>query len=212
MAGLGDSQAALRVAQHVSPYEIETLEKGRLEYIPMVSGDGYEYRLAWVVPAAIVGDHGSWEGLVDAASGELIAFEDRNHYAQRTVVGGVFPVSNDGRPPDGLEQPRWPMPFATVTTTGGPVTTTTGGTMSCSIAGTIQTALAGPFIRMSDACGAINENAATGDLDLGISAGTDCVVPAGHSVGDTHSSRSGLLRAEPHQGAGSRAPARRTPG
>ena len=37
-----------------------------------------------------VGDMGSWEGLVDAASGELLAFEDRNHYARR-VVGRRLP-------------------------------------------------------------------------------------------------------------------------
>ena len=190
LAAVGDTQAALRVAQHASPNEIESFDKVRLEYIPMVSGDEYEYRLAWVVPAAIVGDHGSWEGLVDAATGELFAFEDRNQYARR-VVGGVYPISNDQRPPDGIEQPGWPMPFASVTAASGPATTSASGTLACSVTGAVTTALAGPFIRMADICGAINESA-PGDLDLGVSAGTDCVVPAGHSVGDTHSSRSGF--------------------
>ena len=35
-----------------------------------------------VVAGSIDGDLGTWEGLVDAASGELLAFEDRNHYAK----------------------------------------------------------------------------------------------------------------------------------
>jgi hypothetical protein len=192
VASLGEAQAALRVAQHVSPLEIEALDKPRLEYIPMAAGEAYEYRLAWVVPAALVGDHGSWEGIVDAASGELLAFEDRNHYAGRTVRGGVFPVSNDGRPPDGIEQALWPMPFASVTTPNGPFVTTTGGTLSCAAAaGTATTALAGPFVRINDNCGAISESG-PGNLDLGVSAGTDCVIPAGHSAGDTHSSRTGF--------------------
>jgi trimeric autotransporter adhesin len=183
--------ARARLVEHVSPF-LASYGPARLEVMPTLNAGHYEMRMVWTFQATIADDAGSWEGIVDAASGDLLAFEDKNAYAQRTIVGGVFPVSNDGRIPDGVEQPGWPMPFATITTTGGPVTSTTGGTISCSITGQISTNLSGPFIRMSDGCGAANEVAATGNLDLGVSGGTDCVVPAGHSVGDTHSSRTGF--------------------
>ncbi|HET8644785.1 MAG TPA: endopeptidase, partial [Vicinamibacteria bacterium] len=141
----------------------------------------------------VLNDLGSWEALVDAGSGEVLLFEDKNQYAVRRIIGGVYPVSNDQRPPDGVEQQAWPMPFANVTIGGNTVISTAGGTLGCAT-GTATTALAGPFIRMNDNCGAINETAA-GDLDLGFGptpAATDCTVPAGHSVGDTKSSRSGF--------------------
>ena len=90
---------------------------------------------------------------MDAATGELLAFVDTNAYAARRVVGGVYPFSNDQRPPDGIEQPGWPMPFLDVTVGGNPLTTTTGGTFACS-AGVATAALSGPFARINDGCGA----------------------------------------------------------
>src|SRR5699024_5684300 len=118
-------QARSVVAQHVQPFVVEGWGRadGHLEYVPMVSGDGYEYRLVWVVRATIRGDQGGWEGLVDALSGQLVAFDDRNQYAARKVLGGVYPISNDQRPPDGVEQVGWPMPYLNVTTPGGTVVT-----------------------------------------------------------------------------------------
>jgi trimeric autotransporter adhesin len=85
------------------------------------------------------------------------------------------------------------MPFNRVTIGANTITTTTGGTMGCTNTGAATTQLAGQFVRMADNCGAINETAAANtDFDLGVSTGTDCVVPSGHSAGDTHSSRSGF--------------------
>ena len=43
----------------------------------------------------------------------VLAFADTNLYGEAT--GGVFPVSNDGHVPDGVEQLSWPMPFLSVT-------------------------------------------------------------------------------------------------
>jgi hypothetical protein len=183
--------ARARLASHVTPF-LASYGPARLEVLPTINEGRYEMRMVWTFQATVSGDLGSWEGIVDASNGDVLAFEDKNAYAQRTIIGGVYPVSNDGRPPDGIEQAGWPMPFATVTTPGGPVTSSTGGTISCGITGQISTALAGPFIRMNDNCGAVNEVAAAGNLDLSQSAGTDCTVPAGHSVGDTHSSRTGF--------------------
>jgi hypothetical protein len=197
---LTSAKAVDTVAEYIKPFTLAGWrQEPHLEIIPLARGQnvetvtagaGYDYRLAWVVSPFVREDLGTWEALVDATSGELIAFEDKNDYAVRRVVGGVFPVSNDARPPDGLEQPGWPMPFAN-TVAAGPFTTT-GGVVAGCVAGSLPTTLAGQFVRMADNCGAVNETTAANDLDLGISSGTDCVVPAGHSTGDTHSSRTGF--------------------
>ena len=83
---------------------VDDLRVPRLELIPLAVGDGIDYRLAWVVSVKVDDDAGTWEGLVDAANGTLFAFEDRNQYADGQITGGVYPVSNDQRPPDGVEQ------------------------------------------------------------------------------------------------------------
>ena len=188
---MSETQAQFKIAQHAAPFALEAVDGGALQYVPMAKTGAYEFRLAWAVPVSVVGDMGSWEGLVDAASGELLAFEDRNHYSRR-VIGGVYPISNDQRPPDGVEQTGWPMPFADISGGGG--FTNANGLVACSVAGARTTALNGQFVRMQDACGAISESN-TGDIDLGsgpTAAATDCVVPAGRSAGDTKSSRSGM--------------------
>ena len=77
---------------------------------------GFGFRLVWAVAGTLAGDHGHWEALVDATTGALLAFEDRNQYAAATrIVGGVYPLANDGVPPAGVEQPGYPMPFADAT-------------------------------------------------------------------------------------------------
>jgi hypothetical protein len=185
---IAEDAARAAVLRHVEPFVVELFMKSpHLEYVPMAGGAGYDYRLVWVVSARIRDDIGTWEGLVDAATGELLAFVDTNAYAARRVVGGVYPFSNDQRPPDGIEQAGWPMPFLNVTIGGNPFTTTTGGTLACST-GVATAALAGPFARINDSCGPVSESSA-GDLDYGVSGGTDCVVPPGHSAGDTHAAR-----------------------
>jgi hypothetical protein len=186
------------VAKHLHPLAAAAyLGDARLERVPLArgqdiatvaAGDGYDYRLAWVLRPLLKGDAGSWEALVDARTGELLAFEDTNAYAVRRVVGGVYPVSSDQQPPGGVEQPGWPMPFADVVGAASTVTTT-GGLVAACERGAIQTTLDGPFVRIADTCGPVNEASAAGDIDLGTSAGTDCVVPAGHSAGDTHAAR-----------------------
>jgi hypothetical protein len=184
-----DADAArAAVVRHVQPLVVESLPRGeRLEYVPMAAPARYDYRLAWAVPARIRGDLGSWEGLVDAATGELLAFVDTNAYAARRSVGGVYPVSNDQRPPDGIEQPGWPMPFLSLTVAGNPLTSTTGGTFGCPV-GVATAGLSGPFVAITDGCGTINESSA-GDLDYGAGPGTDCIVPPGRSAGDTYAAR-----------------------
>jgi len=187
------AQAAVHV--YVRPFMVTRFEKlPHLELIPVDRGGRIGYRLAWVVLARVAGDVGLWESLIDASTGELISFEDRNQYNQRRAIGGVYPVSNDQRVPDGVEQVGWPMPYTDINAGGVTRYTDSGGSFGC-IPGSIQTSLSGLFVKINDNCGAVDETSASGDLDLGsgpAAASTDCTVPAGHSAGDTKSSRTGF--------------------
>ncbi len=154
-------------------------------------GQGYGYRLVWVVRPRFAGNDGRFEALVDALSGELLSFEDTNDYATaREVKGGVYPVTNDGVAPDGVEQSGWGMPYATVTTTGGNVTSDAGGNIA-PVDGNISASLTGQYVKMSDGCGASSLSSAT-NLDFGASTGTDCTTPGVGGAGNTHASRSGF--------------------
>jgi hypothetical protein len=192
-AGVGADQARGTVVEHARPFPVAGfIKEPYLEIIPTLNGGAYAYRLAWVVRAAMADDSGSWEGLVDAHTGELFAFEDRAQYVARKMVGGVYPVSNDQRPPDGIEQAAWPMPYANVSVGGNTLFTNSGGVLGCST-GTATTTLSGRFVRINDTCGAINVSSAAGDIDLGFGptpTATDCAVPPGQAGGDTKSSRS----------------------
>jgi hypothetical protein len=198
---VGAAQARAAVDQHVAPaYSVLAESRPpRLELVPLasgatlsqvVTGAGYVYRLAWVLTVRLAGDGGTWEALVDAGDGRLLAFADLNQYASAQIQGGIFPVSNDGQPPDGVEQPGFPMPFADVREAFGNSTTANSAGLVEGIGSSLRTTLAGPFVRIHDQCGPIDEAAVCSDLDLGAGPGTDCDVPPGHSAGDTHASRS----------------------
>ena len=133
-----------------------SLSAGALESLAGADA-GYDYRLVWVLSPRFEGDLGTWEALVDAHSGELLSLQDTNQYQSvRRVQGGVLPVSNDGVPPDGVEQPGWPFPFADVTTAGGSYFTDIGGNLPVCATGSISSTLNGRFVRMADVCGPIN--------------------------------------------------------
>ncbi len=164
-------------------------------------GTGYSFRLAWVLRPAFASDPlGDWETLVDAHSGQVLSFEDHTKYAHapeggpttRVLEGGVLPISNDGVPPDGVEVPGYPMPFADMTNDGTTSFTDAGGNLLACIDGDVTTTLTGQYLDMIDNCGAVTETTAGDVLDLGVSAGTDCATPAGASPGNTHSTRSGF--------------------
>ncbi len=153
-------------------------------------GEGIRHLRAWRFALRVEGEPGTWIGKVDATTGEILALYDDWKYSA-AVEGGVFPRSNDGACLDGCEQPAWPMPYCDLSVDGSPRTTNDAGLFDCSPAGSAATtSLSGPYVRISDNCGAVSESATCDDdLDLGASGGTDCAVPAGHSAGDTHSSR-----------------------
>ena len=142
--------------------------------------NGYGYRLIWEIDLQRDGDVATWQIAVDAVTGEVLSFTDVTRYAQ--IVGGVFPVTNTD-----AEVSR-AMPYTNLSTGGY---TNTNGLYAYS-SGTVTTTLNGQYFQVSDGCGAISEsaNSSPGDIDFDQSPGTDCSIPAGHSAGDTHSSRS----------------------
>ncbi len=201
-------QALEAVAARIAPALVGPTWKGanlawlpvahETELAPAAIGTGLDYRLVWVVRPALGDAEGRFEAWVDARNGEVLALRDTKQYVatQRTVRGGVFPLSNDGLSPngipDGVEQAGWPMPFTTVTV--GTVTTNTdpGGNLEMCADGSISAGLSGPYLRMTDTCGTASL-ASTGDLDFGVSAGTDCTTPGFGGAGNTHASRTGFF-------------------
>jgi subtilisin-like proprotein convertase family protein len=186
---------------------VKPLDKGTLQIITMPAiapgpggltgpydgamGEGTSSALVWRVVIRVEGEIGTWEALVDAHTGAIRSFNDINDYAQ--AKGGVFPVSNDGIAPDGVEQPGWPMPFANITIGAATSFSTSSGGFTCAPGGsTATTTLAGQYVKVQDTCGPISKAVTCdSDLDLGASAGTDCVIPAGGGgAGNTHSARS----------------------
>jgi len=156
-------------------------------------GSGYGHRLVWTFVFQREADTARWEAMVDAQTGDVIAFEDINKYVKKQIKGGVYPLTNTEICPNnqqcGTMQSQWPMPFAN---TGFPAPnnfTSSAGIYDYT-SGTVATTLNGKFVRLSDTCGAINESSPTGELDMGgINGQHDCT-SGGASAGDTASSRS----------------------
>jgi hypothetical protein len=196
-----DKEAAAVVAAHLEPMTVDGLRRpAELILVPTAAGRdpaavpvgaGYRYRLAWLIEPELRGHPGRWQALVDAHSGELLFFSDTRNYATpRTVVGGVFPVSNDGAAPEGVEQAGFPMPYADVSNGGQLAYTDSGGNHPVCVDGEVTTTLDGRYIRIDDFCGAISESSA-GNVDLGTGSGQDCDVPVPgvSSSGNTHAAR-----------------------
>lgn len=202
-ARLTKEQAIEALAAHAAPFRVGNLWKtSELMWVPVTSaniptaaefGNGLEHRLAWVIRPTFDEEHGQYEALVDAVDGRVLSIEDyKQHVATaRSVEGGTYTVSNDGLNPDGIEQPDYPMPFANVTTPAGTVTTDFGGNLPACVDGSISHNLTGQYMTMVDNCGAANLSG-TGNLDWGVSGGTDCTTPGTGGVGNTHASRTGF--------------------
>jgi hypothetical protein len=157
-------------------------------------GKGYDYRLVWSFGFERPPDPARWEVLVDAHTGDVLAFQDTNHYVKKKIVGGVYPLTSTEACPSadrcGTMQSGWPMPFAD-TGLAAPNNFTNSAGLFEYTSGTVRTTLSGKYVKISDACGAISESSSTGDIDLaGTNGQHDCTVPAGHSAGDTAAARS----------------------
>ncbi len=188
---IGFDEAMMAAENYLSPLRVAgEWNKPSQVYLTMSTGSlsnqvggGYRYVLAWSLNVVLEGDGGSWEVLVDAHTGEILANQDQNHYAE--AKGGVYPVTNDGIDPDGVEQPGWPMPFMDV----GSATTDTGGNYN--LTGSQTASFFGPYVNMADQCGT-DSLTQTDGIDWGTSGGDDCTTPGFGGAGNTHASRSGF--------------------
>ncbi len=200
--GLNAVEATAAARDFLLPIETgEPWDKPRLVLIPMARGhqpekvtvgEGYDYRLAWALRPQLEGESGRWEMLVDAHSGEVLAFEDTVHHATtRRETGGVYPLSNDGVGADGTEQAGWPMPFDYLNYTGSRIAADSGGNLPLCADGDVSSSINGKYaVVWGNGCGLITLTSA-GDLDYGTSTGTDCSTPGVGDVGNTHAARTG---------------------
>ena len=190
---LAADAARATLETHLGPFAAgASWGKSSLALVPTSAPDRYVYRLVWVWTGSIAGDGGRWEAMVDAHSGELLKLEDIHHYAStRGVVGGVLPFSNDGLPPDGIEQAGWPMPFTdlVVESTGETAFTDAGGGLLACVDGTVTSTLDGRFVSIRDSCGDISLSSDGELLDFGTSDGTNCTTPGVGGPGNTHAAR-----------------------
>ncbi|HKV06714.1 MAG TPA: endopeptidase [Thermoanaerobaculia bacterium] len=155
-------------------------------------GEGYAHRLAWTFVFRRLPDDAMWEVIVDAQTGEVLAFQDTNHYVNHQITGGVYPVTATEICPTpgtcGLLQSGWPMPFAD-TGLASPNNFTNSAGIFDWTSGTVTTTLTGRYVDIVDSCGAVNNTSAVGSLGLGgVNAQHDCTT-AGGSAGNTSASR-----------------------
>ncbi len=183
----------------------EMVREAQLEVVPLAPaehqitgrfqgpiGKGYTHRLVWTFAFRRPPDDALWESMVDAQTGEVIAFQDINLYADRQVKGGVYPLTSTEICPNaetcGVMQSGWPMPFAD-TGFAAPNNFTDSAGVYNYTSGTAATTLTGQFVDIVDTCGAVNQSSATGDIDMGgINGQHDC--DAVGSAGNTPAARS----------------------
>lgn len=156
-------------------------------------GAGYDHRLVWTFTFNRPPETPTWEVMVDAHDGEVLAFQDANHYAEHQVKGGVYPVTSTEICPTpgtcGTMQSEWPMPFADTGLASPDAYTNSAGVFDWT-SGTVTTTLSGLFVDISDSCGSVVNSSGSGTLDLGGANGDHDCATGGGSAGNTASSRS----------------------
>ena len=159
-------------------------------------GGGYSHRLVWVLRFERVADAELWEALIDAHSGEIVAFYDTVVSATARVEGGTYPRTNTEVCPSldkcGSLQPGTPMPWAdydpmdpTKFTNGAGAFTYSGGNTETRLQGKYASISATAFTCGED----LSETAAFGAIDLlGKNGHHDCT-SSGVSASDTAAAR-----------------------
>jgi len=145
---------------------------------------GLRYRLVWKVRYRTAGAPQTWEGRVDASTGEVVGFLDANLYGR--VVGGVYPRSVSRG-----DETRVPMARVEVQTAEGDVVTDLGGGFAYR-GGPASTGLGGRWfeIRCTDCTHPEQPRAevrlGSGRLDLGLGGadeiGNGFSTPAGRNT------------------------------
>src|SRR5262245_29637475 len=172
------------------------LRQPTLEIIPVSAsgpvGAGYDHRLVWTFLFQRFPDDARWELVVDAHSGEVLSFQDTNHYVNESITGGVYPLTDTEICPTpqtcGVMQTGSPMPFAD-TGLASPNNFTNSAGIFNYTSGTTTTTLTGRYVDIVDSCGAIS-NSASGSIALGGTNGQHDCTSAGGSAGNTAASRS----------------------
>ncbi|HEX7185392.1 MAG TPA: endopeptidase [Thermoanaerobaculia bacterium] len=155
-------------------------------------GAGYRHRLVWTFVFRRPPDEASWEVIVDAHDGEVLAFQDINHYANQTITGGVYPITStevcSNAQQCGTMQGGWPMPFADTGLVSPNNFTNSAGIFNWT-SGTVTTTLTGRYVDIVDSCGAVTNSSTTGSIGLGgTNAQHDCTTGGG-GAGNTPASR-----------------------
>jgi hypothetical protein len=133
------------------------------------------YKLAFRRPGTI----GTWEGLVNAHTGELIRFRDSDVYGH--VKGGVYKTD--------APQTEVPMSLPRADYGSGTFSDVSGDFPGITGTSTL-TGGATSSVYITDGCGAISQAAdGVGTIDFGSSVGTDCTTPGHGGLGNTHSAR-----------------------
>ncbi|RPH57519.1 hypothetical protein EHM82_01125, partial [bacterium] len=196
--GVGALAAVLQATGFTADELTEVPNPGTLKIVPAlgvgerpaerftgVPGRGYRHLLVWEVAFRRAGDDVTYQGLVDARTGQVLQLVDQNAYVSAQVSGGIYPKTHLD-----AEVVR-PFPFASVSN-GATKITDAAGTYDYS-GGTANVSLSGRYIRIADNCGSIAlADSSTGNLNFGTSAGTDCVTPALGGAGNTHAARTGF--------------------
>jgi trimeric autotransporter adhesin len=156
-------------------------------------GAGYRHRLVWTFVFQRPPEHALWEVIVDAQNGEVLAFQDINQYANRSVTGGVYPLTSTEICPNaatcGTMQSGWPMPFAN-TGLAVPNDFANSAGIFDYLGGTATTKLAGRYVKIADQCGPASKGSPGGWINLsGVNGQHDCT-SGGGSAGNTASARS----------------------
>jgi hypothetical protein len=177
----------------------EVLDRGSLTILPVTPkgldpdarqvpfGKMIDYVLAYKLAFRRPGVLGTWEGLVDAHTGELLRFRDANKYGH--IQGGVYKTD--------APQTEVTMPFPKADFGAGTYANesgdfpATGGTSTMTGLNAGSPGVAGG-VDIVDTCGAISLAASGGGLiDFGnqAGAGTDCTTPGFGGAGNTHAAR-----------------------
>jgi hypothetical protein len=177
----------------IIPYAPQELQNG--EAFGGSVGQGYGHVLAWTFVFQRPPEDPRWEVMVDAHSGEVLAFQDINSYVRRTIIGGVYPLTNTGICPNpdqcGVMQSDWPMPFADTGFAAPNNFTSSAGNYNY-ISGTATTTLTGKYVNINDTCGNISNSSPNGFIDLGGANNQHDCTTGGGSPGNTPASRSGF--------------------
>ncbi len=149
-------------------------------------GDMASYKLVWRFLFRKEGVMGTWEGLIDAQSGQILRFVDANRYGK--IQGGVYKTDKNPTQTEVV----MPFPYADY---GSGVYADIGGNFPGTTGTSTMTGRPGSSgnvgsVDINDNCGAISLTSdANGLIDFGTSGGTDCTTPGYGGGGNTHSAR-----------------------